>query len=223
MPLGTPGITPLQMASAYATLANDGVYNAPYMVERITGPSGREVYAHTPAPAQVVSPQSARLVTSVLQDNVRSGTGTAARIRVGNPAGGKTGTAQGSGDAWFVGYSMDLATAVWIGGLGGRWPIRLGGRGITGGSYPAQIWGDYMTAYHTGVEAREFPAPDARPGGAILTAGPADITPRPPPPPPALPGPPPPGQPGGPPPTMPPITLQPGGPPITIGFPPPPR
>ncbi|HLM65860.1 MAG TPA: transglycosylase domain-containing protein [Acidimicrobiales bacterium] len=217
--LGTPGITPLEMASAYATLANDGVYNAPYMIEKVDGPSGRNVYTHTPAPSRAVSPQTARLVTSVLQDNIRSGTGRAAAIRVGNPAAGKTGTAQGSGDGWFVGYTMDLATAVWIGGLGGRWPIVLGGRGITGGSYPAQIWGDYMTAYHTGIPARAFSPPDPRPGGTVLTAGPADITPRPPAPPPGPPAPAP-AAPAPPVTVAPPVATQPGGPPGGPGGPP---
>jgi penicillin-binding protein 1A len=218
-PLGTADITPLDMASAYATLANDGNYNPPYMIERIEDRDGNVIYGHQPAPESVVSPQTARLVSSVLQDNVRSGTGRSAADPNGHPVAGKTGTHQNSTDAWFVGYSMDLATAVWVGGLGSQFEIRLDGRGITGGSFPARIFGDFMTAYHEGRPARAFPGPEARPGGAMLTVPPGvDLTPPPPPPPP------PPGQPpvppGFPPPPPPqpgqPIPGLPGGPPITL-------
>ncbi|HEX8803451.1 MAG TPA: transglycosylase domain-containing protein, partial [Acidimicrobiales bacterium] len=168
IPLGTAAVTPMDMASGYATLANDGVYNPPYLIERVDDRDGRTLFSHAPRPSRVVSPQTARLVSSVLQDNVLRGTGRAAQIRTGNPAAGKTGTHQGSRDAWFVGYSMQLATAVWIGGLGAQFTITLGGRGITGATYPARIWGDYMTAWHQGKEAIPFPAPDARAGGAFL-------------------------------------------------------
>jgi penicillin-binding protein 1A len=215
-PLGTADITPLDMASAYATLANDGNYNPPYMIERVDDRDGQTIFAHQPAPESVVSPQTARLVSSVLQDNVRAGTGRSAAIRGGNPVAGKTGTHQNSTDAWFVGYSMDLATAVWVGSLGSQFEIRLDGRGITGGSYPARIFGDFMTAYHEGRPARGFPAPEARPA-TILTVPPGvDLTPPPAPPPPP-PGQPPAGQPpatGQPP--VPVIPGLPGGPPVTI-------
>jgi membrane peptidoglycan carboxypeptidase len=213
--LGTATVTPKDMASAYATLANDGVFNQPYYIDKVVDRHGEVLTTHTPHPTRVLDSQAARLVTSVLQDNVRAGTGKAAAIRTGTPAAGKTGTHQGSRDAWFVGYSMDLATAVWIGGLGSQFTINLGGRGITGGSYPAQIWGDYMTAYHQGRPARPFPAPSPRPGGALLGTPPGvDLTPPPPPPPaPPAPGPivPLPGLPPG----------QPPGPPVPVTFPPP--
>jgi penicillin-binding protein 1A len=199
--LGTDTVTPMDMASAYATIANDGVYNSPYYIDKVLDRHGEVITAHTPRPTPVLDQQAARLVTSILQDNVRSGTGKAAAIRNGTPAAGKTGTHQGSFDAWFVGYSMDLSTAVWVGGLGSQFTINLGGRGITGGSYPAQIWGDYMTAYSEGRPARAFPAPAPRPPKSFLIPPPGmDLTPPPPPPPaPApLPGPPAPipGQPG---------------------------
>ena len=112
--LGTAGITPLEMASAYATIANDGVYNRPYLVDRIEDRDGNVIYQHTPTPEQRIAPDVARLVTSVLQQNVQSGTGTRAQIG-GQPAAGKTGTNQGSRDAWFVGYTPALSTAVWLG------------------------------------------------------------------------------------------------------------
>ena len=70
LPLGAADITPLEMASAYATLATDGVYNPPYFIDRITDPNGTVLYTHTPTPEQRVSPQTARLVTSILEQNV---------------------------------------------------------------------------------------------------------------------------------------------------------
>ena len=204
IPLGTASLTPLEMASAYATLANDGVYNPPYLIERIDNRAGRTLTSHTPAPARAISSDTARLVTSVLQDNVRSGTGTAAQIGTGHPAAGKTGTHQGSTDAWFVGYTRQMATAVWIGGLGAQFPIVLGGSGITGGLHPASIWGDYMTAWHTGKPVEPFPGPPRR-GAPKLLELPREIDLNrppepPPPPPPAPPQPPQPRQGGGDPP-----------------------
>jgi penicillin-binding protein 1A len=176
LPLGTLEMTPLEMAAAYAALGNDGVYNEPYLIERIETSGGRVLYEHTPDPQRAVSEQTARLVTSILEANVRSGTGTAAAIP-GHPAAGKTGTAQDSADAWFVGYTRHLSTAVWVGGMGGRLPIRLDGSGITGGSYPARIWGAYMRPLHEGAPVAGFEAPGQTraptflrvPGGRDLT------------------------------------------------------
>jgi penicillin-binding protein 1A len=172
-PLGTQEVTVLDMASAYATLANDGVRNAPYYIERVEDSSGRVLYEHAPNPQEAVSPQTARLVTSVLEQNVQSGTGTAAQLP-GRPAAGKTGTAQDSADAWFAGYTPQLATAVWVGGMGGRLGIRLGGRSLTGGSFPARIWGSFMAPWHEGAPAVGFNPPQPPPSGRFLEA-PRDI------------------------------------------------
>jgi membrane peptidoglycan carboxypeptidase len=172
MPLGTLGVTPLEMVGAYAALANDGVYNRPYYIERVEDHGGRVLYQHTPDQWPAISPQAARLVTSVLQQNVLGGTGTAAQLPAGRPAAGKTGTAQDSADAWFVGYTPHMATAVWMGGIGGRLGIRLGGRGLTGGSYPAQIWGDYMGPLHEGLPMLPFYPPDPTGPGQYIAAPP---------------------------------------------------
>jgi penicillin-binding protein 1A len=206
-PLGVARITPLEMASAYGTIANDGVYNAPYLIERVDDRNGNTIYAHTAAPERRIAPETARLVTSILEQNIQSGTGTRARIS-GQQAAGKTGTNQGSTDAWFVGYTPALSTAVWIGGLGWEYEIRIaGGPGITGGRYPAQIWGAFMNAWQQGRPAVGFQGPPGRPGSKLLSVpGGVDLTPlpeppAPPAPPPASPTPPgqpPPGQPGGP-------------------------
>ena len=168
LPLGSAGVTPLDMASAYATLANDGVYNPPYMIERVEDRNGKVIFQHQPAPKRVISQQTARLVTEILRQNVTSGTGTAAALGTGQPAAGKTGTHTGSYDAWFVGYTPQLATAVWVGGLGAQFTIRLGGAGITGGSYPARIWGDFMRAWHANRPIQQFASPAPVRGGRML-------------------------------------------------------
>jgi penicillin-binding protein 1A len=198
LPLGSAGVTPLDMASAYATLANDGAYNPPYIIQKVEDRNGNLIFQHQPAPKPVISPQTARLVTAILRQNVTGGTGTAASLGTGQPAAGKTGTHTGSYDAWFVGYTPQLATAVWVGGLGAQFTIRLGGSGITGGSYPARIWGDFMRAWHTGRPIQQFAGPQPVPGGRMLAVpGGVDLSPQQPP----LPGQPgfPPGRPGRPP------------------------
>jgi penicillin-binding protein 1A len=207
LPLGSAGVTPLDMASAYATLANDGVYNPPYIIEKVEDRNGKVLIQHEPAPKPVVSPSTARLVTDILRQNVTNGTGTAAALGTGQPAAGKTGTHTGSYDAWFVGYTPHLATAVWVGGLGAQFSIRLGGTGITGGSYPARIWGAFMRAWHTGRPVQQFAPPPRVPGGRMLVVpGGFDLSPQ-------RAQPPPPGQPQAPQPPAPPGRGRGGGPP----------
>ena len=103
MPLGPKDITPLEMATAYATFANDGLQVDPIFIERVEDSDGTVLFENTPAPERAISVQSARLVNQVLEANVRGGTGTRARLE-NQVAAGKTGTAQDFSDAWFVGY-----------------------------------------------------------------------------------------------------------------------
>ncbi len=159
-PLGTETVHPIDMAAAVASIAADGMYYAPYYVDRVEGPDGAVLFAHQANPRRAESQQSARLAADVLQKNVISGTGTRARIP-GQHAAGKTGTAQNASDGWFVGFTPYLATAVWIGSAKDNDEVRIRGTGITGGSYPAEIWGRYMRAWHEGLEERKYPAPDS--------------------------------------------------------------
>lgn len=168
-PLGTQGVTPLAMAGAYAAIANDGYYNPPYVVEEVLDRNGKRIFAHTDEGFRAFSISTARMAASILGDNVTGGTGTAARVR-GHDVGGKTGTAQDFSNGWFVGFSRQLATSVWMGAIEGNISMnRVGGRSVTGGAYPAQIFGRYMNAYLAGVEPEPFPAsPTKPPVGKLL-------------------------------------------------------
>ncbi|MCB1006443.1 MAG: transglycosylase domain-containing protein, partial [Acidimicrobiales bacterium] len=169
MPIGAFEVHPIEMAGMAAAIANRGRYNEPYFIERIEDRHGNVIEQHTPENRQVVSEQSACLETQILEANVRGGTGTAAQLPDGRPAAGKTGTAQNFGDAWFVGYTAQLATAVWMGNAEARVPMTsVGGRSVTGGSYPAEIWHDFMAAAHTLAPIEAFPQCDAtRPGRTV--------------------------------------------------------
>lgn len=173
LPLGVKETTPLEMASAYATLANDGVYNEPYYIESIEGPDGRVIYRHEPDPERAISTDAARLVTSVLEQNTISGTGTRAGVP-DQPTAGKTGTTNNNSDVWFVGYTPQLATAVWVGGLGSNEPFRIEGASPSSSRHPAQMFGTFMAAYYEGREPVAFPDPPDRPGGTYLQPDPAD-------------------------------------------------
>ncbi len=170
---GTNGVHALDMAAAYATLANDGVQNDAYLVDRIEDSSGHVIWTHDLAPKRVLSAQTARLVSSVLEANVQGGTGTAARLPSGQPAAGKTGTTDNAINLWFVGYTPQLSTAVWIGD-GGSVETNMFNSGATGGAYAAVSWGAFMSAALDGRPIEPFipPAPTRR--GTTIAIGPSD-------------------------------------------------
>lgn len=159
--LGTNIVTPVDMASAYGTLANRGVAVAPVLVTQITRADGTVLYAHERHEERAVEAGVADTVTAVLEQVVQRGTGTAARLD--RPAAGKTGTAQNHADAWFVGYTPELSTAVWVGFHRGSEPMEPPSTPIrvTGGSYPARIWRAYMAAAVAGTPVTAFHPPPA--------------------------------------------------------------
>src|SRR4051794_40897469 len=144
------GVSPLEMASAYATIANGGYRNRPRMIEKVVDGDGKKV--KLPARWRVhrvkaFSDGVTYEATKILQQNIQGGTGTHANI--GCPAGGKTGTTDKNIDAWFVGFTPRLSTAVWVGFPGSTSTSMNGmyaptGGNIDGGTYPADIWGQYM-------------------------------------------------------------------------------
>ncbi len=138
LPLGPIGLTPMEMAGAYATFASNGWHSDPTIIVRVTDSNGNVLLDNTPQPRQVLDPWATAQLTSVLQGVITGGTGTAANI--GRPAAGKTGTTDAERDVWFVGYVPQMAVAVWIGNDNYR-PL---GKGVTGGGYAAPIWRDFM-------------------------------------------------------------------------------
>lgn len=133
------GVTPLDMASAYGTLANNGVHAVARSISKVTDASGNVLTENKPETNSILDSEVAAKINSVLQKVVSSGTGTGAGI--GRPQAGKTGTTEDNADAWFVGYTPDLVTAVWVGYPQGR----ISMSGMTGGSLPASIWRSFMS------------------------------------------------------------------------------
>ena len=123
-------------------------------------PNGRVIFQHDESQAeQAVDPAVARMATQMLQGVVKSGTGKRAAL-ADRPVAGKTGTSQDNADAWFVGYTPQLVTAVWMGAPVGRIPMRnVGGINVTGGSYPAKVWHEFMQKALEGQEVLQFAEP----------------------------------------------------------------
>jgi penicillin-binding protein 1A len=158
--LGTEAVSPLEMVNAYATLAADGERHDPYFIQSINDRQGKEVYSAKPKVRRAVAAQNARVETQVLQEVVKRGTGVRAALP-GRQVAGKTGTAEDYHDAWFVGYTPQLATAVWMGSPTAEVSMRgVGGINVQGGSYPAGIWGAYMREALAGQPVIPFPEPD---------------------------------------------------------------
>jgi penicillin-binding protein 1A len=138
--LGTADVTPIEMTTAYAVFANGGYKVYPYFVTEVDDRSGRMLYQRkTPAPQRVIASHVDRDLTEMLYGVVTGGTGRAAAL-AGHEAAGKTGTTQDYHDAWFIGFTTDYVTAVWVGNDDSS-PMR----NVTGGTLPASIWHDVMT------------------------------------------------------------------------------
>ena len=153
LPLGAIGVTPLEMASAYATIANYGWQSKPTIIARVTDSSGNVILDNTPKPQLVLEPWAAATLTDVMKGVITGGTGTAAQI--GRPAAGKTGTTSSERDIWFVGFVPQLSTAVWVGNDNYR-PV---GKGATGGVFVAPIWRSFMSQALKNTPVENFRPP----------------------------------------------------------------
>jgi penicillin-binding protein 1A len=156
----TLGVSPLEMANAYATIANGGWRNRPTLITRVEFPGGRSELPRRWRVRRVkaFSDGVTAKAVEILEQNIQRGTG--ANADIGCPAGGKTGTTDNTTDAWFVGFTPRLATAVWVGYPNDRTEMStlyFGGP-VVGGSYPALIWGSYMKQAR-GRFCGDFPAP----------------------------------------------------------------
>jgi 1A family penicillin-binding protein len=155
LPLGAIGLTPLEMASAYATFAANGWQSDTTFIVQVTDTQGQVILDNTPKPKLVLDPWAAASMNSVLRSVVVSGTGKEAQI--GRPAAGKTGTTSAERDVWFVGYVPQLSVAIWV----GRDDNRRLAYGVTGGQYAAPIWRNFMYRALDGVPVEYFrPASD---------------------------------------------------------------
>ncbi|HEU5252911.1 MAG TPA: transglycosylase domain-containing protein [Solirubrobacterales bacterium] len=153
------GVSPLEMSSAYATLAADGIHRKPVAVTKVVFPDGRVEHPEAAKPEKAVSPAVAWEVTRLLHDNITEGTGTAAYTGCPGQA-GKTGTTDEYTDAWFAGYQPNLATVVWVG-----YPesndvsmSSVHGTTVFGGTFPAEIWHSLYAG--AGVPCEEFVEPE---------------------------------------------------------------
>ncbi len=144
--LGVNPVSPLEMASAYATVAARGVYRAPFSISSVSFSDGHTDRGGSTRHGRRVMPAAvADDVTRVLQEVIAHGTGTAANP--GFPAAGKTGTTSALADAWFDGYTPRIAASVWVGYPGARVPMtHVHGIKVYGGTFPAQIWRSFVVA-----------------------------------------------------------------------------
>ena len=167
--LGSGEVSVLDMAAAYSVFMNSGMAVEPVVVTRVERADGTVLYpTEQPQPERILPEDQAEIVTYALTQVISGGTGTGARIS--EPAAGKTGTTQDNRDAWFVGFTCRLTTAVWMGypGQPGEPPRYMtnfrGGGAVFGGSYPADIWQTYMEQVTAGDGCSRWPVPTEFPG-----------------------------------------------------------
>ncbi|MDP7058509.1 MAG: PBP1A family penicillin-binding protein [Nitrospinaceae bacterium] len=159
--LGTSGVSVLEMASAYSMIANLGVYNEPYFIQRIEDYKGNTLYENFYHGIQRYAPKSIYPLLNMMQGVVDGGTGRVVR-RMGfkHPAAGKTGTTNNSKDAWFNGFTKDYSTSVWVGFDNNDPMVHKLGHGLTGGKAAAPIWVFYMQQALQGRNPIKFPIPE---------------------------------------------------------------
>jgi penicillin-binding protein 1A len=164
--LGADSVSPLEMARAFSTFANDGrrvdgsaFGNHPRAIARISNAEGKLVEDNRPVDRVILDRDQNALLTSILEGVLRSGTGKRAKL-ADRVAAGKTGTTENYGDAWFVGYTPQLATAVWVGYPNKLVPMlsQYHGRAVAGGTFPADIWRAFTQLALAGTTPEAFPS-----------------------------------------------------------------
>jgi|GEM_PF-91299 len=159
--LGTNGVSPLEMASAYSVFATGGVYHKPYIITRVEDSEGRVIEEAEPESRRVISEQAAYLMLDLLRGVILGGTGSSIRYRYGftEPSGGKTGTSSESRDVWFNGFTKNLATSVWVGYDDARPLLSIEeDEEITGASGAIPVWARFMKQATVLQEQREVRA-----------------------------------------------------------------
>ena len=166
MGLGSRVVTPMDLASAYSTLAAGGIYSKPMAIRKVVLPGGKvdtEAGWGVPQRTRVIPDWVAAEVTRILEENMTSGTGTGAYF--GKTSAGKTGTTDNYADAWFCGFTPTLTGVVWIGYPRGEIPmLSVHGIAVSGPTFPAQIWREYMeNAVNYAPGRFNFPTPKHQP------------------------------------------------------------
>lgn len=163
--LGTAQVNPLEMAASFSVIADRGIYREPIPVSRVEFPDGR-VDNFAGDGTRVLTTEQADRIRYTLEQVIDGGTGRAANI--GRPAAGKTGTTQRNVDAWFIGFTPNITTAVWMGYPQGSIPMKnVHGIQVQGGTFPAEMWQAYMSRAVADTPALEFPTVEA----SVLRAG----------------------------------------------------
>jgi penicillin-binding protein 1A len=173
MGLGAIAVSPLEMASAYATLAAQGVYSQPMAIRKVIFAGGKKDTSSgwgRPHRSRVIPDGVAYEVTKILEQNVLHGTGVGAYF--GRPAAGKTGTTDNHADAWFCGYTPNLETTVWVGYPRAEIPMtNVHGIAVAGGTFPATIWKLFMESALGSSHVYDFPQPKQPPVWKPFTRG----------------------------------------------------
>jgi membrane peptidoglycan carboxypeptidase len=168
--LGTSEVSPMEMAGAYATFANSGKHAQPHLIRAIQDADKKTIFETDIKPAQVVEPKVADTVAHALTQVVESGTGGRADLG-SRPVGGKTGTTEDHVDAWFAGFTRQIATTVWMGFPDGKRKMEnVRGIAVTGGSFPAQIWRAFMEPVVADMPVQGFGTPTFE--GEVLNESP---------------------------------------------------
>jgi penicillin-binding protein 1A len=171
--LGAIPVSPLDLASAYATLAAGGIYSKPMAIRKVLLGNGKEdtdAGWGEPSRTRVISPGVAYTVTQILEENMQYGTGTGAYF--GRPAAGKTGTTDNYADGWFCGYTPNLEATVWIGHPRGEIPmLNVHGIAVSGPTFPATIWKTFMQKAVGRTYPVDFKVPSVLPTWHSFTRG----------------------------------------------------
>jgi len=169
---GNNPLSPLDMATGFQTITNQGLHHDPYFVEFIDQPDGTRFYSHFDPGVQVLDPVVANETVLTLKGVIRSGTGSRNLRNFSRPAAGKTGTQFENTNAWFVGGTPQITTAVWVGDPNGYTPMNgipefaaeMGRNGkVQGADYPSRIWGAFMEAAHANLPVLDWPVPPPGP------------------------------------------------------------
>jgi penicillin-binding protein 1A len=153
----TKGVTPLELSAAYTAFANRGIYSKPYAIRRIVDQDGITVRNYSPIRHRALSPQTAFIMTMLMEDVVNSGTGVGAKLP-GQPVAGKTGTSSDYTNAWFVGYTPNVLTTIWIGNDRQGKAMQYKNLNIGSGS-ATRMWSSYMRRVMNGKSPLHFIQP----------------------------------------------------------------